>query len=330
MRITFVEPHLELYGGIRRALEFANRFVDRGASVAIYHPTGEPCRWMECRAEVRPTAELFDTDHDVVLFNDPPDYRLVRKTNARLKVFYILGLYDRERLERFDPKILWPKKGRMLALKRCLQLPFLHVCAATWMQRWLRDHLDLDTELQFGGVNRDVFHPVEVGRDDGSTFRILCSGDPREFKGTATIEEAVARVRDSHPEVELDTYHGKSVPQSEMAHTYCSADLFVDAQWPTGAGWNNPVAEAMACGVPVVCSDIGGVADIAVDGQTALLAPARDAAAFAAAISQMMGSHELRHRLSQEALNRVSAFDWDESADDFLKMLRRKSGCGST
>src|SRR5205809_1014252 len=125
MVISFIEPHLGVYGGIRRVLEFANRWVDRGATVQIFHPAREPCTWMECRAAVRPLEELHRGRHDVVIFNNPPDYRLARRVRARATVFYILELYDHDRLLRFDPKIFWPRKGRMLALKRALQLPFV-------------------------------------------------------------------------------------------------------------------------------------------------------------------------------------------------------------
>jgi glycosyltransferase involved in cell wall biosynthesis len=293
-----------------------------GEDVTVYHPEGTPCEWMECRARIRPSGELFDTDHDVVVFNNPPDYKLARRTRARAQVFYILALYDRERLKRFDPKIYWPRKGRMLALKRCLQLPFVHVSNASWMQRWLRENLGLETHLQLGGVNFDLFHPVPVERS-GDTFRILCSGDPREHKGTATVERAVDLVRARHPGVVLETYYGRGIPQSLMAKTYCRADLFVDAQWY--AGWNNPVVEAMACGVPVVCSDIGGVEDFAFHEDTALLAPARDADAFAAAILRVIESPGLGQRLAESARTHVAGFDWDTSAARFRNLLRREA-----
>jgi glycosyltransferase involved in cell wall biosynthesis len=321
MKISFVEPHLKLYGGIRRALEFANRLASRGETVAIFHPDGTPCDWMECRAEVRPLSDANRREHDVVIFNDPPDYRIVRRLRARLKVFYILELYDRERLLRFNPKILWPRKGRMLALRRALQMPFLRVANATWIQQWLRAHLNLDVELQLGGVNRELFHPVPGARRDDGVFRILCSGDPRPHKGLATVREAVDRLRRTH-RVELSTYHGRGIPQSRMAATYASADLFVDAQWH--AGWNNPVIEAMACGTPVVCSDIGGVQDFAFDERTALLVPARDASALARAVARMIEDPALRARLSTNALALVERFDWNEAAAGFLALLRAR------
>jgi hypothetical protein len=149
-----------LYGGIRRVLEFANRWTDRGETVIIYHPTGQPCAWMECRALTRPLGELAREDHDVVIFNNPPDYARVRRARAAVKVFYILELYDHDRLLRFDPKIFWPRKGRMLALKRTLQMPFVMVANATWIQSWLREHMGLETELQLAFLRElkcDVF-----------------------------------------------------------------------------------------------------------------------------------------------------------------------------
>jgi glycosyltransferase involved in cell wall biosynthesis len=275
---------------------------------------------MECRATVLPSGELARRDHDVVIFNNPPDYRQVRRAQARAKVFYILELYDHDRLLRFDPKIFWPRKGRMLALKRSLQMPFVMVANATWIQEWLQQHMQLDADLQLGGVNRQLFHPEPRLRADGAAFRILCSGDPREHKGSATVRDAVERVRRSRA-VELDTYHGKGIPQSGMAATYAAADLFVDAQWH--AGWNNPVIEAMACGTPVVCTDIGGVRDFAFHERTALLVPPRDAAALAAAVARLIDDAALRGRLAANALVEVERFDWDRAADEFLDKLYR-------
>lgn len=322
MHIAFIEPHLDLYGGIRRVLEFANRFVDRGERVTIYHPSGRPCEWMECRADVRPLRELHGDAHDVVIFNNPPDYPHVRRAVARVKVFYILELYDRDRLLRFDPKIFWLRKGRMLALKRALQMPFLMVANASWIQSWLREHMGMEVELQFGGINRELFHPCTGVRASGGGFQILCSGDPRAHKGTATIVQAVEQVRQERP-MDLATYYGKGIAQADMAATYGAADLFVDAQWH--AGWNNPVIEAMACGTPVVCTDIGGVRDFAFHERTALLVPPRDAAALAAAIIRVMGDPGLRERLRAGALAEVARFDWDRATDQFLDLLYHRA-----
>jgi glycosyltransferase involved in cell wall biosynthesis len=318
MRIAFIEPHLELYGGIRRVMELSNRLVRSGDDVTIFHPAGTRCSWMEGLAKTRPTADLFGETFDAVVFNDPPHYELALRARARVKAFYILCLDDRERLGKFSLKIFWPRRGRIMALKRALSLPFLKMANATWMQLYLAQELGVETELLIGGVNREVFRPVPADRSPG-VFRILCSGDPRERKGTDTIRAAFEMVRRGHPSVELVTYHGKGIPQERMAETYCSADLFVDAQWY--AGWNNPVAEAMACGVPVVCTDIGGVADFAFHEETAVLVPVGDAERLASSIRRMIDGGDLRERMRRNAFRAVARFDWDLSARRLRRLL---------
>ncbi len=96
MKVAFVEPHLKLFGGIRRILELSNRLTARGIEVTVFHPEGTPCEWMECRAQVQPSERLLDTSLDVVIYNDPnpDDFRWVQRAQARLKVFYVLELYE--------------------------------------------------------------------------------------------------------------------------------------------------------------------------------------------------------------------------------------------
>jgi len=311
MKIAFIEPHLELYGGIRRIMELSNRLTRMGDDVTVFHPAGTPCGWMEGLAKTRPTGELMRDEYDAVIFNDPPHYTLVRRARAKVKAFYILGLDDHESLRRSSLRVLWPRKGRLVARRRALGLPFVKISNASWIQMYLKNALGIDSELVVGGINRDVFRPVLVERTR-DVFRILWSGDPRESKGGETIRAACDRVRREHGDVELFAYHGRGIPQERMAETLCSADLFVDAQ--CHAGWNNPVAEAMACGVPVVCTDIGGVADFAFHEETALLFPVGKADRLASAIRRMITDGELRERLKHNALNQITRFDWDESA----------------
>ena len=65
--------------------------------------------------------------------------------------------------------------------------------------------------------------------------------------------------------------------------------------------------EAMAAGVPVVATDVGGVPEVAADGETALLVPARDARAFAAALARVLSDPKLAHALAETASARVAA-----------------------
>lgn len=65
--------------------------------------------------------------------------------------------------------------------------------------------------------------------------------------------------------------------------------------------------EAMACGRPVVATDVTGNRDVVVEGQTGLLVPARDPRRLAAAILAVMMDPDLAARFAQEGRRRVEA-----------------------
>jgi len=320
VKISFVEPYLKLCSGVRRIIELSNRLTERGHDVTIFHSDGSPCEWMKCIAKVKDYEAVLMEEHDVIIYNDPNpiDYSLVKKAKAKLKVFYVLELYNKELLKGFNLKIYLPGNERMLILKKSLCSPYLKLSNATWEKDWLKENMNIDSKLLLGGVNFKMFYPIEK-REDKDDFRILCSGDPGERKGTKNILKAFEIVKKEEPKVILDTYHGKGIPQEKMAEKYCSADIFVEASWQ--AGWNNPVAEAMACKVPVVCTDIGGVKDFAFHEKTALLVPPEDSQAMASAILRLLRDEKLKETLRDHAYNHIRKFDWDKSAERLEEIL---------
>jgi glycosyltransferase involved in cell wall biosynthesis len=83
-----------------------------------------------------------------------------------------------------------------------------------------------------------------------------------------------------------------------MSFALSAADLFV---FPTRTdNFPNVVLEAMACGVPVVSFNVGGVADMVRPGQTGLLAPPEDVAALRNAIESILRDNDLRAKMSAE------------------------------
>ncbi|RME05927.1 MAG: glycosyltransferase family 1 protein [Deltaproteobacteria bacterium] len=69
--------------------------------------------------------------------------------------------------------------------------------------------------------------------------------------------------------------------------------------------------EAMALGVPIVTTRAGGIPDVVVPGESALLVPPGDAAALARAIERVLTSPHLVHRLREGGYRRLERFSWD-------------------
>ena len=66
-------------------------------------------------------------------------------------------------------------------------------------------------------------------------------------------------------------------------------------------GLPTSVLEAMALGVPVVTTDVNGLTETVVDGETGLVVPERDPAALADALQRVLGDPALAERLASQA-----------------------------
>lgn len=176
----------------------------------------------------------------------------------------------------------------------------------------------------YGGVDVDLLSP-DSSRSAGP-FRILCVARFEEVKGHLYLiqgcrllrERGVAfdcrligdgplfsaikkQVADAglHKEVRLlgpRTYH-------EVICELQKADTVVLPTAPTAngkcEGIPNVLKEAMACGVPVVASSVGGIPELVADGRTGILVPPKNAAALADALQRLSEDEPLRHRLGR-------------------------------
>ncbi len=82
--------------------------------------------------------------------------------------------------------------------------------------------------------------------------------------------------------------------------------------------------EAMACGVPVVSSDIGGLPELNVDGETGFLRPLGDVAGMTAASRQILSSPAIQARMAHAARQRAETeFELDRIVPQYEAHYRR-------
>lgn len=113
---------------------------------------------------------------------------------------------------------------------------------------------------------------------------------------------------------------------SELAYVYGRADVFVYPSLLETFGLT--LLEAMACGVPVVCSNRSSLPEIA--GGAALEVNPDISEEIAAAIWRVLTEENLRNTLVQKGLARASDFSWEKTAANTLDVLLRAGACAET
>jgi glycogen synthase len=83
------------------------------------------------------------------------------------------------------------------------------------------------------------------------------------------------------------------------------------------------LVEAMASGLPVVASAVGGIPEVVRDGETGLLVPPGDVAALTAALDRLAADPELRSRLATGARERALAYAWPQLAGRVAEVYRQ-------
>jgi D-inositol-3-phosphate glycosyltransferase len=172
-----------------------------------------------------------------------------------------------------------------------------------------------------------------------SRYRLLSVGRLVPRKGYDIVIEALTRLpetelliaggADATPEPEHDRLVAVAerfgvadrvrligqVARADMPALLRSSDLIVCSPWYEPFGI--VPLEAMACGVPVVASAVGGMLDTVVDSVTGALVPPRDPAALAEVICPLLASPSRRAEFARAGLERVrSCYSWDRVAAD--------------
>jgi glycosyltransferase involved in cell wall biosynthesis len=110
------------------------------------------------------------------------------------------------------------------------------------------------------------------------------------------------------------------LPQARLGNLYRAADVFVLTS--LGEGWNQATVEAMACGLPVVVTDVPGVRDVA--GGCGLFVPPRRPDLVADALERIAGDDGLRRELIALALERCRRLTWQSVARLTISVYQRR------
>ena len=108
---------------------------------------------------------------------------------------------------------------------------------------------------------------------------------------------------------EVVTFLGKRA-QETLPDYYVAADVVVMPSLYESFGM--VALEAMACGTPVVASQVGGLAYLVRDGETGYLVPDRDPAELADRLSRLLSNPQLRAQMGAQAVLHARTYAWPD------------------
>jgi glycosyltransferase involved in cell wall biosynthesis len=184
------------------------------------------------------------------------------------------------------------------------------------------------------------FKPGPAHGARGGAKTILWVGRPDPYKNLAGLIEAFARLKENcrfpatlrlvgakdprYPEadqlaaslgVDREVIRTGYVSDDQLLAEYQQADVFVLPSLYEGFGL--PVLEAMACGVPVICSNKGSLPEVA--GDAALKVQPQDTLGLSEAIKRVLGDPRLANDMIARGLKQAAKFTWTVTAQETLR-----------
>jgi D-inositol-3-phosphate glycosyltransferase len=208
------------------------------------------------------------------------------------------------------------------------------------------------------GFNPHEFYPLDrllarmVLKIDPSELILLQLGRMVPRKGIDNVVRALGGVKDLNVSIRLIVVGGESDSNMDdpeiirlknlaveegvaeritfagrqnrdvLKYYYSAADIFITTPWYEPFGIT-PL-EAMACGTPVIGSDVGGIKYSVEDGRTGFLVPPNDPDALAQRICRMITEPGLLSVMRRQAIRRVnSLFTWSRVSDMVANLYER-------
>ena len=200
------------------------------------------------------------------------------------------------------------------------------------------------------GVDTNIFKPNPVPREK-KLFQILSVGYLIERKGFEYLIKSVNEVLKIHDNVKLKIVGTGplenqiknlikelkleknveiicNISDEKLLELYNSSDIFVlpsivDSQGNT-EGLGVVLLEAMACKLPVIGSNIGGIPDIVHDRINGILVPQKNISKLSKSINELIENEDIRKSLAFNGFKMVREhFSWKKIAKDYIKIYKK-------
>ena len=320
---------------VSRVLVVATSRKTRGGitSVVKAHETGEQwkkyhCRWIQTHRDGsawRKLLYLFTAllEYLVLL----PWYDIVHihvattQSARRKKIFFELAkIMHKKTIFHFHPsneKFLYESANKSLYRNLFSRADLVLVLSEQW-RRWIKEALGLTEHIEV------LYNPCPIveRKPELKQNEILFAGTVIPRKGYADLIRGFAMIASKHPDWKVVIAGNGEIDKAKAIAKECGIEnQVVFLGWVNGhakdlafqrasiyclasdgEGFPMGVLDAWAYGIPCVVTPVGGLPDIVIDGENALVFPVGDVDILARQLERMISDNGLRNRIAQASL----------------------------
>lgn len=345
MKITFLTPHINISGGVKIILEYANKLVQRGHKVTIICPMSNFSKteainiptlflkknilnffkykphWIKVIADIIFTpsySEKYIPDADIIVATAWQTASYVRDYSFKKgKKFYLIQHY--ESLYHGDKK----------KVDETYFYPIKKIVVSSWLKKILIKKFKSNIELIINPIDLEMFYPAERFY---KKKKIICMlYHHYKWKGIQDGLDAIEIARKTYPDIGLIMFGTQPAPKGivceyyykpfndRLREIYNSADIYLCTSWHEGFGL--PAAEAMACKCALVTTNTMGNCDYAINEKTALVSPPKDVKALSDNLIRILSDEELFLRIMQNGYQHIQQFSWENAVEKIEKIF---------
>lgn len=303
-------------------------------SVVKAHETGEQwkkyhCRWIQTHRDGpawRKLCYLFTALLEYLILL--PWYDIVHihvattQSARRKKIFFELAkIMHKKTILHFHPSnenFLYESANKSLYCNLFSRADLVLVLSEQW-RRWIKEALGLTEHIEV------LYNPCPIveRKSELKQNEILFAGTVIPRKGYADLIRGFAKIADKHPDWKVVIAGNGEIDKAKAVAKECGIEnQVVFLGWVNGQakelafqrasiyclasdgeGFPMGVLDAWAYGIPCVVTPVGGLPDIVVDGENALVFPVGDVDMLARQLEKMISDNSLREKIAKASLN---------------------------
>lgn len=346
---------------VHRILDLYQPFANKGSKETLPFKLDRLSRWMTTRRNYRTALKLLRTERPDLVFAWSQSRLSLGAAWAAHDLYIPLAwTFGDANIAQYRPAPFRKNVSKLRAYLfdmfiaphttwQGLNFAYIHCVSEFTKARLISGGLPAkDARVIYRGIPLQKFPPKEPLGELHSPARILYVGQVQRSKGVHTVIEAAQRLNaDSAAPVVAVTIVGEGnnnykeelrklaesgttpveflgkVGHDEIANFYRAHDLFV---FPSTAssreGFGATALEAMASGLPVLGTSQGGMAELFVDEENALIFPAEQPDVLAEKLNRLIHDDVLRVSIARHARDRIEVeFNLDRYIDDIERFV---------